>query len=78
LEEASLISSGKTGDRAIAKFKHNLIDRACFLAQRELLEYHSQEAPVHVYFGGGWSRGSGLHEECWLQSRDIAKRIMNA
>lgn len=59
---------------AIAHFKHNLIDRKCFLAQRALVDFH--ETATNVFFGGGWSNGSGLHEECWQQAERIAEKIL--
>lgn len=59
---------------AIAHFKHNLIDRKCFLAQRALVNYH--ETATSLFFGGGWSKGSGLHEECWEQAERIAQKIL--
>lgn len=62
------------GQPAIAHFKHNLIDKPCFLAQRALIEYH--ESASNLFFGGGWSNGSGLHEECWLQAKRIAQLIV--
>jgi len=61
------------GDRAIAYFNHNLIDKPCFLAQRALVDYHA--SLPRLYFGGGWSHGSGLHEECWLQAKRIASHV---
>jgi predicted NAD/FAD-binding protein len=63
----------ESDEKAITYFHHNLIDKPCFLAQRALKKYHDTKPTL--YFGGGWSNGSGLHEECWLQSRDIANRI---
>lgn len=67
----------ETGDRAITYFYHNLIDRSCFLAQQRLKQYQEpKKIPrPRLLFGGAWSNGSGLHEECWLQSRRIAERI---
>ncbi len=59
---------------AITHFKHNLIDRNCFHAQRALFNYH--ETATHLFFGGGWSKGSGLHEECWEQAERIAQKIV--
>jgi len=61
------------GKPAITHFKHNLIDQNCFNAQRELVSYHQTEN--RLFFGGCWSLGSGLHEECWHQGERVAQQI---
>jgi predicted NAD/FAD-binding protein len=87
LHEAKLLQAKHQGDtdtlgdinqveeRAITYFNHNMIDKNCFLAQKKLVEYHNTQ-PI-LYFGGAWTYGSGLHEECWLQSNNIAQRLVN-
>lgn len=74
LNEATRLCEENGDDRAVTTFRHNLLDKSCFMAQRRLKDYHG--TATRLYFGGGWSRGSGLHEECWLQARSIAERIM--
>ena len=64
----------KPGDKAVVNFKHNLIDRSCFLAQRDLIGYHKNA--TNLFFSGGWSNGSGLQEECWQQAERVAKLII--
>jgi len=71
----------KAGEPAVAYFKHNLIDKNCFQAQQKLIEYHHfirdhADVAKQLYFGGGWSNGSGLHEECWEQAERIAECII--
>ncbi|PCI08404.1 MAG: hypothetical protein COB77_02465 [Gammaproteobacteria bacterium] len=61
------------GKPAITHFKHNLIDKKCFIAQQNLQHYH--KTADKLFFGGGWSLGSGLHEECWHQAERVAKII---
>jgi predicted NAD/FAD-binding protein len=71
----SVATNADVDDRAITYFYHNMIDRNCFVAQKNLVEYHNTQ-PL-LYFAGAWTYGSGLHEECWLQSHDVAQRIIN-
>jgi len=73
-ENATGYSRMLAGEPAVAHFKHNLIDKNCFIAQDDLASYH--ENATHLFFGGGWSRGSGLHEECWQQAQFIAGLIV--
>ncbi len=62
------------GKPATTQFKHNLIDKKCFLAQKDLTQYH--QSAKNLFFAGGWSHGSGLHEECWHQAEDVANWIV--
>lgn len=62
-------------NRAIARFRHNLLNKDCFVAQELLNEYHKTED--QLFFTGGWTRGSGLHEECWHQGIVVAKKILS-
>ena len=62
------------GQPATTKFKHNLIDKKCFTAQKKLTNYH--QSAKNLFFAGGWSLGSGLHEECWQQAENVALLVM--
>lgn len=62
------------GQPATAEFKHNLIDKKCFTAQKTLVKYH--QSAKTLFFAGGWSLGSGLHEECWHQAENVARLVM--
>jgi len=62
-----------TGKPAISYFKHNLINKKCFTAQKSLQQYH--QSAGNLFFAGGWSLGSGLHEECWKQAERVAQLI---
>ncbi|MGD9834173.1 MAG: FAD-dependent oxidoreductase [Piscinibacter sp.] len=69
------LGAERDADQAVAWFRHNVLDRAGFEAQKTLRTYHGQlagSAQAPLYFTGGWSRGAGLHEECWRQARDLA------
>lgn len=61
--------------KAVATFRHNLINKACFEAQKELISFH-EKTNQRLFFSGGWSHGSGLHEECWEQGVKIANLIL--
>ncbi len=73
-ENSTGYSRKQAGEPAVAYFKHNLIDKKCFVAQDDLVAYH--KSATRLFFGGGWSRGSGLHEECWEQVLTIAELII--
>jgi uncharacterized protein len=66
--------------RAVAWFRHNVLDLAGMRAQQTLRRYH-QDLPgsghARLYFSGGWTRGAGLHEECWLQAADLADWLLH-
>lgn len=53
-------------------FPHNVLDLAGMDAQARLNAHQGQHG---LYFSGGWTYGSGLHEECWLQSQAVARAI---
>jgi uncharacterized protein len=64
----------------VAWFRHNVLDLAGMRAQQTLRRYH-QDLPgsghARLYFSGGWTRGAGLHEECWLQAADLADWLLH-
>ena len=60
--------------KAICWFKHNVLDFDCLEAQR-LLPERQGGAFGNVFFAGGWTRGAGLHEQCWKQADDVVKHI---
>lgn len=79
--QAAGLGAERDADQAVAWFRHNVLDRAGYEAQKTLRVYHeklsgSTQAPL--YFTGGWSRGAGLHEECWRQARDLAAWLLPA
>ena len=60
--------------KCVTTFKHNLLNKACFLAQQELVDFHRSN--TRLLLAGGWSLGAGLHEECFHQAERIAERIL--
>ncbi|MGI9332145.1 MAG: FAD-dependent oxidoreductase [Gammaproteobacteria bacterium] len=60
--------------RAIGWFKHNVLDFDCLEAQSMVDEVQGQDHR-RLYFAGGWTRGAGLHEECFEQAEVVAERI---
>lgn len=61
------------GHPAMTYLHHNVFDFDCIHAQCEIEELQGREG---LYFAGGWTRGSGLHEECWHQGQNVARKIM--
>lgn len=62
--------------KCVTTFKHNLLNKDCFIAQRELIDFHRSN--TRLLLAGGWSLGAGLHEECFHQAERIAARIFPA
>jgi hypothetical protein len=77
---AAGLGAERDADQAVAWFRHNVLDRAGYEAQQTLKAYHEKLAAgsgwAPLYFSGGWSRGAGLHEECWQQARDLAAWLL--
>lgn len=59
--------------KCVTTFKHNLLNKDCFLAQQALQEFHSSN--TRLLLSGGWSLGAGLQEECFHQAERIAERL---
>lgn len=75
LEAVPAAHSGK----AWALFKHNVLDLACIEAQariQALNEGNAQQPQMPLFFGGGWTNGAGLHEQCMAQSEQMARWAM--
>ncbi len=62
--------------KCITTFKHNLLDKACFLGQRELVNFHQSD--TRLLLCGGWSLGAGLQEECFHQAERVAEKIFSS
>ena len=73
LQARAAANDSSPARKAIYWFRHNLIDLRCFTAQRALKQYH--ETATQLFFCGGWSLGSGLHEECFAQAETVAQRL---
>ncbi len=62
-------------DRAVAWFKHNVLDFDCLDAQEQLPAAQGGEHG-RLFLTGGWAKGAGLHEECWLMGETVAKAVL--
>jgi predicted NAD/FAD-binding protein len=58
---------------AVTYLHHNVFDFACIQAQADI---KLQQGKSGLYYAGGWTYGSGLHEECWQQGIEIAGLIL--
>lgn len=58
---------------AFAYLHHNVFDFDCIQAQADI---RLQQGKSGLYYAGGWTYGSGLHEECWQQGIEIAGLIL--
>ena len=58
---------------AFTYLHHNVFDFACIQAQADI---KLQQGKSGLYYAGGWTYGSGLHEECWQQGIEIAGLIL--
>ncbi|MBF0194206.1 MAG: FAD-dependent oxidoreductase [Magnetococcales bacterium] len=61
-----------TGCPGMYRFYHNIFDTDAMLAQGQLVKYQGVN---NIHFVGGYTKGSGLHEECWLSGWAAAKKI---
>lgn len=74
-------------DKAWTVFKHNVLDVSCIEAQ-DAIDAFNQEVAGQIaagaapacplLFGGGWTIGAGLHEQCLLQSAQLAQALIPA
>ena len=68
-----MILKGTDGNLAVANLRHNNFDFATMQAQSRIDTY---QGFGNIYYAGGWTHGSGLHEECWVQGEDVAALIL--
>jgi predicted NAD/FAD-dependent oxidoreductase len=77
----------KLADKAWTVFKHNVLNAECIAAQAEISNYNQAIAKelgagrrpaCALMFGGGWTHGAGLQEQCLQQSDQIARWIAPA
>lgn len=58
--------------QAWAMFKHNVLNSHCIDAQASMQAFNqdnAQQPLMPLFFGGGWTNGAGLHEQCLTQSQ---------
>ncbi|MCA0272341.1 MAG: NAD(P)-binding protein [Proteobacteria bacterium] len=65
----NMILKDAGGNPAVANLRHNNFDFATLQAQSQI---HSLQGMENIYYAGGWTHGSGLHEECWAQGEEVA------
>jgi predicted NAD/FAD-dependent oxidoreductase len=77
----------KLADKAWTVFKHNVLNADCIAAQESINNVNlgvaqqigaGQQPPCALLFGGGWTKGAGLQEQCLQQSELIAGWILPA
>jgi uncharacterized protein len=69
----NMILKGLSGTPAVANLRHNNFDFDTMQAQSRI---ETLQGYWNIYYAGGWTHGSGLHEECWAQGQDVAALIL--
>ncbi len=69
----NMILTDMKGNAAVANLRHNTFDFATMEAQSRIDAYQGVGG---IYYAGGWTCGSGLHEECWQQGVDVASLLL--
>lgn len=71
----------RLSNKAWTVFKHNVLNAECIHAQNAMERYNQgigeqirlgHQPSCALFFGGGWTNGAGLQEQCILQSQKIA------
>ena len=61
--------------KAVAWFRHTVMTDALLEVQEKLALHQGQPDP-RIYFAGCWTRGAGLHEECFDQAERVVSALM--
>ena len=61
-------------EKALAYFMHNVVSVEALKVQESLPAIQGQN---QVFFTGGWTKGAGLQQECWLSAKHVAERILD-
>lgn len=69
----NMILKALDGTPAVANLRHNSFDFDTMQAQSRI---ETMQGYQNIYYAGGWTHGSGLHEECWAQGQDVAALIL--
>lgn len=73
------------GNKAWTLFKHNVLDADCIRAQAAMQQWNEEVSlalqqarrpDVPLLFGGGWTLGAGLQEQCLEQGEKLAGWIL--
>lgn len=70
------LKSQPFGNCTMFKFYHVRLDMAATRAQDELVPLMMRGID-NVHFTGGYTRGAGLHEECWVSGTEVAEFVLN-
>lgn len=77
----------KLANKAWTVFKHNVLNAECIAAQDQMAGYNKatgaeigagKQPECALLFGGGWTLGAGLQEQCLQQSELIAGWLLPA
>ncbi|MGD1856148.1 MAG: FAD-dependent oxidoreductase [Leptolyngbyaceae cyanobacterium] len=66
------------GTLAVAHFTHNIVNVATLKAQKFLWTGYGNgiQGQNNLYFTGGWTVGTGLHEECYQSAVGVVDRLL--
>ena len=67
------------GTPAVTHFTHNIVNVATSKAQKFLWSGYGTgiQGQNNLYFTGGWTVGTGLHEECYQSAAKVVNRLVD-
>ncbi len=76
---ASYVLKQADGTPAVTHFTHNIVNAATLKAQTFLWAGYGIgiQGQSNLYFTGGWTLGTGLHEECYQSAERVVDRLLN-
>lgn len=72
--QTNMILKDVQGARAMTNLRHNDFGFDTMWAQSRIA---TVQGVNDIYYAGGWTHGSGLHEECWTQGIAVAEAIVD-
>ena len=79
IPEACKLAQPAFSDCTMFKFYHCRLDQAATKAQDHLVPHMMKGLHDRtVYFTGGYTKGAGLHEECWLSGQTVVNHMLDA
>ncbi|CCN68720.1 NAD(P)-binding protein [Vibrio nigripulchritudo] len=74
---------GRTDNKAIFYFAHNVYDKAAHQSQHDIEEYHKslainvkQNGYAPIVYAGSWCAEVGLQETCWIQAENAVDKLL--
>ncbi|CCO49575.1 putative NAD/FAD-binding protein [Vibrio nigripulchritudo SOn1] len=74
---------GRTDNKAIFYFAHNVYDKAAHQSQLDIEEYHTnlainvkQNGYAPIVYAGSWCAEVGLQETCWKQAENAVDKLL--